>query len=95
MDQRQDRIADDFRLMTKRVVIDLDGAASGVDRLGGIGRNDVQPRLRACKRRLGFEITSDQRLVGKHRPHLGGAEHVTKERGIEDGAGQDAYPPGR
>jgi hypothetical protein len=92
MDQRKDGIADDLRLVAERVVVDHDGAGRGVDGLGRLRWNDVEPRLRAGERRFRLKIAPYQGLVGEHRAHLGGAEHVPKEGRIENGAGQSALP---
>jgi hypothetical protein len=81
--QRQDRIADDLRLLPKRFVIDLDGAGGCIDRRGGVTRYDIHAGLGTSQRGLRLEIAPDKGLVREHRAHLRRAEHVTKEGGIE------------
>ena len=84
MHQRQDRIADNIRLLLQLVEIQFNALRRCVDGNGGLLRDHAHARLRVRERHFGLDIASDQRLVAEDGAHLRCAEHVAKKRGIEN-----------
>ncbi len=57
------------------------------DILRRCGRNDTAMGLCAGESDLDRDVARDQVTVGEYRSHLGGAECVPEQRGVEDGCG--------
>ncbi|MNF88642.1 hypothetical protein D3C84_711400 [compost metagenome] len=87
--QRQNRVTDDFGLVLhQRQVEGCVGGEFG-NLLGSVRRNHPTPCFGASQCHFYFDVAFDQGFVRKHAAHLGGAEHVAKEGGVEDGAGHE------
>ena len=84
---RQDRITDARGLGFELREIELGGVAMADDLVGGVLRNDPEPRLGARQRGLEVEVFLDAVLIGKHAPHRLGRENVAEDDGIDDGRG--------
>jgi hypothetical protein len=102
-DQRQDRVADVERLAPELRLVDHRDRGALVDRTRRVGRNDAGGALGSGERPLGRDIGLDRRVFVEDRAHLGGAEDVAEEAGIDgrdagrvERAGHvSAPPPGR
>src|SRR5215218_5240554 len=90
MDQRQDRVADDFGFSTELVEIDPDRFGGSLDGLRGFLRHNAETGLGAGQRDFGLDVAADQGFVGEDRPHFRGAEHVSKQDRIENRAAHNA-----
>ena len=87
-DKRQDRIADSFGfLLQARRIEPIASARQRVGRmpygLDGLGRDDPEPSLGACKRRFDLDAAHEECVIAENLPHRGGSEHVGENSGIE------------
>ena len=80
---RQHRIADALGLRFQLGEIDLGDVAMPADLLGGLLRDDAEPRLRPRQRGLEVEIFLHAVFVGKNPPHRLGGEDVAEDGGID------------
>jgi len=80
IEERQDRIADDERLLAQRGAIDVLGHRGGRDLARGIGRDDPELGLRVGERTLELEPRCDERLLREEPDHLLIAEDVDQRR---------------
>ena len=80
---RQHRIADALGLRLQLGEVDLGDVAMAADFLGGLLRNDAEPRLRPRQRRLEVEIFLHAVFVGENPPHRLGGEDVAEDGGID------------
>ena len=60
------------------------------DFLGGVLRNDAEPRLRPRQRRLEIEVFLHAVLVGEYPPHRLGGENVAEHGGVDQGRGHSS-----
>ena len=85
--ERQDRIADDIGFLAHVIEIDpLDRRFTG-DHFRRVGRNHADARFGLRQRHFDVDIALHERVVGKQRAHLRGAEGVAEQDGIDHGAG--------
>ena len=84
---RQHRIADPCGLPFKLNKVDLADIAMVNDFFGGVLRDDAEPRLRPCQRRLEVEVLLHAVFIGKHPPHGLGREDVAEHGGVDCGGG--------
>ncbi len=92
MHQRQDRVADDLGLVPQLVIVDDDRARRGIDGRGRFLRHHAAAGLGPGQRRFHLEVTPDQGFIAEHRAHLGRAEHVAEQDGIEHRAAHGSLP---
>ncbi|MCY1437160.1 hypothetical protein D9M71_533110 [compost metagenome] len=86
-DQRQDRVADDFGFVLHQRQVEGLVARQLGNLHRGFARDDPTACFGLGQGHFDFDVTLDQRFVGEHRTHFGGAEHVTEQGGIENGGG--------
>ena len=85
--QRQDRVADDVGLLAHVLEVEaLDAGFTGDDG-GGLGGNHADARLGLGQRDLDVDVALHQRAVGEDLAHRLGAEGVTEQCRVDDGAG--------
>ncbi len=85
----QDRIADALGLLLQAGEVDVLDPALPHDLRRGLLRNDAEAGLRAGERRLDLEVVAGAGLVGEDVAHLGRAEDVAEDHGIERGRGHE------
>src|SRR5262249_25038852 len=83
LNDRQYRVADALGLRLQLGKIDFRELAMPADFLGGLLRDDAEPRLRARQGGLKIEIFLHPVLVGEHAAHRLGREDVAEYRGID------------
>ena len=79
MDQRQDRIADDFGFAPQFIEINRDGPRGGTNRLGCGLRNHPGPGLCPSQRCLRLQISPNEGLVAEYSTHFSSTEHIAKQ----------------
>ena len=80
VEQRQDRIADDERLLAQCGEVDVLGHCGGRDLARGLGRDYAELGLRLGERALDLEPRCDERLLREEPDHLLIAEDVDQRR---------------
>ena len=79
MNQWQDRVADDVRLVAHVIEIDALQARLLFDGLRGFGRDHPTTCFGFGQCHLDFDVTRDQALIGEHIAHGLRAKGVAKE----------------
>ncbi len=90
--QRQDRVTDDLGFVLHQRQIQRFESGLGGNLFGSIGRDHTTAGLGVRQRDLNFDVTPDQRLVGEHFTHIGGAEHVAEQCRVKNGSGHAMGP---
>ncbi len=80
VEERQDRIAHDERLLAQVGEVDVLEHRCGRDLLRGLGRDHAELGLRPGERALDLEPRCDERLLGEEPDHLLIAEDVDQRR---------------
>ena len=80
VEERQDRIADDERLLAQRGEVDVLEHRGGGDLARGLGRDDAELGLRLGERALDLEPRCDERLLREEPDHLLIAEDIDERR---------------
>ena len=80
LEQRQDRVADDERLLAQRGEVDVLGHRGRGDLLRGLGGDHAELGLRVGERPFDLEPRSDERLLREEPVHLLIAEDVYQRR---------------
>ena len=80
LEQRQDRIADDERLLAEGREVDVLGHRGGGDLARRLGRDHPELGLRAGERALDLEPRGHERLLREEPEHFFVAEDVNERR---------------
>lgn len=86
INQRQNRITDDFSLVSHVVEVDaLDPGLAG-DYISGIDRDHADASLGLGKRNFSVDIALDQRAIREQLAHRRRPEGIAEQNGIDNGA---------
>src|SRR3546814_153786 len=87
LDDRKDRIADDFRLAAEAFEVEGMDLGGRSDTLCGIGGNEAKARLHPGQCHLDLHAARDVAAIGEDLPHPGVAERPAEDGGVERGYG--------
>ncbi|MNE82714.1 hypothetical protein D3C80_1794610 [compost metagenome] len=90
--QGQDRVTNDLGFVLHQRQIEGLVARQLCDLNRCLSGNHATACFSFRQRDFNLNVPLNERLIGEHRTHLGGAEHVTEQGGIEDSGGHGEHP---